>query len=77
VREELTDYTPKILITVLAEVAMVEEIRRTIIMICSTGQFGDGLVWTLPIGTMHRIRNGSDMLADNPDGSSPGEQPPA
>jgi nitrogen regulatory protein P-II 1 len=43
---------------------MVEEIRKTIIGACSTGQIGDGLVWTVPIATMHRVRNGSDMLAE-------------
>jgi nitrogen regulatory protein P-II 1 len=52
------------MVTVLADDDMVEEIRNTIIMICSTGQIGDGLVWTVPIATMHRVRNGSDMLAE-------------
>jgi nitrogen regulatory protein P-II 1 len=64
VKEELTDYTPKVMVTVLADDAMVAEIRNTIILICSTGQIGDGIVWTVPIATMHRIRNGSDMLAE-------------
>ena len=64
VKEDLTDYTPKVMVTVLADDAMVEEIRNTIISTCSTGQIGDGLVWTVPIATMHRVRNGSDMLAD-------------
>lgn len=71
VREELTDYTPKIMVTVLADDAMVDEIRDTIIMICSTGQIGDGIVWTVPIATMHRIRNGSDMLG-GPEQTPPG-----
>lgn len=64
VREELTDYTAKVMVTVLADDDMVEEIRRTIMDTCSTGQIGDGIVWTVPIATMHRIRNGSDMLSD-------------
>lgn len=64
VKEELTDYSPKIMVAVLADEDMVEEIRRTIIQACSTGQIGDGLVWTVPIATMHRVRNGSDMLAE-------------
>lgn len=64
VREELTDYTPKVMVTVLADEAMVQQIREVIITICSTGQIGDGIVWTVPIATMHRIRNGSDMLAE-------------
>lgn len=64
VRDELTDYTPKIMVTVLADEVMVEEIRRIIFETCGTGQIGDGIVWTVPIATMHRIRNGSDMLAE-------------
>lgn len=65
VREELTDYTAKILVTVLAETHMVDDIRKAIIATCSTGQIGDGLVWTVPIASMHRVRNGSDMLDDS------------
>ena len=64
VKEELIDYTPKIMVAVLADEDMVEEIRKTIIESCSTGQIGDGLVWTVPIASMHRVRNGSDMLAE-------------
>ena len=64
VRDELTDYTPKVMVTVLADDDMVEEIRAIIIETCGTGQIGDGIVWTVPIATMHRIRNGSDMLAE-------------
>lgn len=64
VKEELTDYTPKIMVAVLADEDMVDEIRKTLIEACSTGQIGDGLVWTVPIASMHRVRNGSDMLAE-------------
>jgi len=62
VKEELTDYTPKVMVTVLADDDMVEEIRNTIITICSTGQIGDGIVWTLDLSSLHRIRNGESML---------------
>lgn len=65
VKEELTDYTPKVMVTVLADEAMVGEIRDTIIEVCSTGHIGDGIVWTVPIATMHRIRDGSDMLSED------------
>lgn len=64
VKEELTDYTPKVMVTVLVADDMVEQIRKTIIEACSTGQIGDGIVWTVPIASMHRVRNGSDMLAE-------------
>ena len=64
VKEELTDYTPKVMVTVLADAGMVPEIRSTLIEACSTGQIGDGIVWAVPIATMHRVRDGSDMLAE-------------
>lgn len=64
VKEELTDYTPKIMVSVLADDDMVDEIRSIIIKTCTTGQFGDGLVWTVPIDSMYRIRNSSDMLTE-------------
>lgn len=64
VKEELIDYTPKIMVAVIADEVAVDEIRQTIIEVCATGQIGDGLVWTVPIASMHRIRNGSDMLAE-------------
>ena len=62
VREELTDFSDKLMVCVLAEDAMVETIRNAILEACATGQVGDGIVWTVPIASMHRIRNGSDML---------------
>lgn len=65
VREELTDFSDKLMVCVLAEDAMVETIRLAILEACSTGQVGDGIVWTVPIASMHRIRNGSDMQADS------------
>jgi nitrogen regulatory protein P-II 1 len=62
VREELTDYTPKMLLTVLADQSMVGTIRDCIINNCSTKQIGDGIVWVTPILEMHRIRNGESMM---------------
>jgi nitrogen regulatory protein P-II 1 len=64
VKEELTDYTPKILVTVIVEEAMVEVIRQAIIKVCSTAQIGDGLVWTVPIESIHRIRNGESLTSN-------------
>ena len=64
VREELTDFSDKLMLCVLADEDSVEGIRQTILEHCKTGQVGDGIVWTVPIGSMHRIRNGSDMQQD-------------
>ena len=66
VAEELTDFSPKLMVCVLAEESMVAPLRKVIIDSCSTGQVGDGLVWTVPICSVHRIRNGSALL-DEPE----------
>jgi nitrogen regulatory protein P-II 1 len=62
VKDELTDYSPKVMVTVIAEDGMVETIRNAIIEASSTGQIGDGIVWTLDLSSLHRIRNGESMM---------------
>jgi len=57
VREELTDFTPKLMVCVLAEDAMVDTIREAVFNACSTAQVGDGLVWVVDVGEIHRIRD--------------------
>ena len=61
VKEELTDFTPKLMVCVLADDAMVETIRQAIVGSCSTGQIGDGIVWTVDIGDPARIRDGTPL----------------
>jgi len=61
VRDELTDFTPKLMVCVLCEDDVVETIRDAIITNCSTGKIGDGLVWVLDIASVHRIRDHSQM----------------
>lgn len=61
VRDELTDFSPKLMVSVLAQAEMVETIRQAIIQACQTGQIGDGLVWVVDIDETHRIRDGSAM----------------
>ncbi len=61
VKEELTDFTPKLMVCVLADDGMVETIRQAIIGSCSTGQIGDGIVWTVDIGDPARIRDGTPL----------------
>ena len=58
VKDELTDFSDKLMVCVIVEDAMVEPIREAIVSACRTGQIGDGLIWTLDIGEMHRIRDG-------------------
>jgi len=57
VRDELTDFSPKLMVCVLCDDAMVETIREAIFTACHTGQIGDGLVWVIDIGQVHRIRD--------------------
>jgi nitrogen regulatory protein P-II 1 len=57
VKDELTDFTDKVMVCVLAEAEMVETIKNAIIDATHTGQIGDGLVWVVDIESMHRIRD--------------------
>lgn len=61
VREELTDFSDKVMVCVLAESDMVEPIRQAIMQACHTGQIGDGLVWVVDVESMHRIRDQQPM----------------
>jgi nitrogen regulatory protein P-II 1 len=57
VRDELTDFTAKLMVCVLCEDAMVDTIREAIFTACHTGKIGDGLVWVIDIAQVHRIRD--------------------
>lgn len=57
VRDELTDFSEKLMVCVLVEADMVEPIRRAIIEACHTGQIGDGLIWVVDIENIQRIRD--------------------
>lgn len=61
VKEELTDFSGKLMVCVLADEAMVDTIRDTLIDACWTGKIGDGLVWTVDIASIHRIRDRAPM----------------
>ena len=61
VKDELTDFTDKLMVCVLVENDMVEPVRRAIMEACHTGQIGDGLVWVIDIESMHRIRDQQTM----------------
>jgi nitrogen regulatory protein P-II 1 len=62
VKDELTDFTDKLMVCVLVENDMVEPIREAIMQACHTGQIGDGLVWVIDIASMHRIRDRQVLL---------------
>ncbi len=61
VKDELTDFTPKLMVSVLCDDGMADTIRQTIIDSCSTGQIGDGIVWAVDIHGPTRIRDGTPL----------------
>ena len=69
-RAELTDFSAKVMLSVIAEEAMVPVIREAIFESCRSGQIGDGLVWVVDIGDIHRILDGSAYRPPAADGSA-------
>jgi nitrogen regulatory protein P-II 1 len=45
IKDELTDYTPKVRIEIVAPDEVAESIFKRITEIAQTGHYGDGLVW--------------------------------
>ena len=45
IKDELTDYTPKVRIEIIADDAVAEIIFQRIKDVAKTGDYGDGLVW--------------------------------
>ena len=45
IKEELTDYTPKVRIEIVADDAVADAIFQCILSVAKTGHYGDGLVW--------------------------------
>ena len=56
VKSELTDYSQKVRIEIVAPDEMVERLATIIREACHTGQAGDGVVWVTPVESLHRIR---------------------
>ncbi|MES2187077.1 MAG: P-II family nitrogen regulator [Pseudomonadota bacterium] len=59
VKEELADFSDKLMLSVVCDDAMAPVIRDAIMAACRTGQIGDGLVWVVDIADLHRIRDGT------------------
>lgn len=55
--EELTDFSPKLMVCILADKGMTEQIQKVISDQCSTGQMGDGLSWVVEATAVTRIRD--------------------
>lgn len=55
VRQELTDYSPKIYIEIVSPDELVEGILQILVEVGHTGQVGDGIVWVTPVERMIRL----------------------
>jgi nitrogen regulatory protein P-II 1 len=55
IREELTEFSPKVRIEIVAPDEMVEAILQVLVEVSSTGQRGDGIVWVTEAQRMIRI----------------------
>ena len=56
VKSELTDYSQKVRIEIVAPDEMVERLVSIILDTCHTGLAGDGVVWVTPVEFLYRIR---------------------
>ena len=55
VRDELSDYTPKVRLDMVVPDHLVEGILQIIVEIAHAGQIGDGIVWVTPVERMIRL----------------------
>ena len=56
VKSELTDYSQKVRIEIVAPDEMAERLVSIIRETCHTGLAGDGVVWVTPVEFLYRIR---------------------
>lgn len=55
VREELTDYSPKVYLYMVVPDDLVEGVLQIIVEVSHTGNVGDGIVWVTPVERMIRL----------------------
>lgn len=55
IRVELTDYSPKVRIEIVAPEEMVEGLLQLLVEVGHTGQAGDGIVWVTQVERMIRL----------------------
>lgn len=55
-KAELTDFSDRVLIELVAPDDQVDELVAVIHGICHTGQIGDGVVWVTPVEAFLRLR---------------------
>jgi nitrogen regulatory protein P-II 1 len=49
IKDELTDFTPKVFITIIAADEIAHSLVERIIAVAQSGQIGDGLVWVTDV----------------------------
>ncbi|MDD2721130.1 MAG: P-II family nitrogen regulator [Gallionella sp.] len=54
-RAELTDFSDKVKLEIVADDDMVEPIVSLIHQHAYSGQTGDGILWVMPVETFHRL----------------------
>jgi len=55
-RQQLTDFSPKVRLEILAPDELAETLARLIHQVAHTGQAGDGVVWLKPVEGFRRVR---------------------
>jgi nitrogen regulatory protein P-II 1 len=62
IREELTEFSPKVRIEIVAPDNLVEGILQVLVEVSSTGQRGDGIVWVTETERMIRLAEQINVL---------------
>ena len=59
IKEELTDYSAKVRIDIVCNDEVAEALMDRIVLVCQTGQMGDGVVWCTPVPKAYFIAKSS------------------
>lgn len=62
VKDELTEFSDKCMVSILVQPELEAEVRNTLLAACHTGQMGDGLVWSVDVDGVQRIRDQQTMV---------------
>jgi nitrogen regulatory protein P-II 1 len=61
VKDELTEFSDKCMVCILVGPDLEVQVRNTLLIACHTGQMGDGLVWSVDVHGVQRIRDQQTM----------------
>ncbi len=70
IKDELTDYTPKVRIEILCPNELVEGVLQVLVEVGHTGNRGDGVVWVTSVERMIRLTEQVEIV-DIPPAPSP------